>query len=260
VSERIACRFARCNRQTYRYRSRRPGDGPLLERLKGLALQRRRFGYRRLQILLRRDGFVANHKRVYRVYAAAKLQVRKRLKRRVCFARVPVEAPALKLNERWSGDFVSDTLSSGRRFRTFNLTDDCLHKGLAIEVDTSITGERVTRVLDRVAVGRGCYPKVLVFDNGPELTSLAVLAWAARHRVRLAYIEPGRPSQNAFIESFNGRFRDECLNENVFTTLGEVRSIVAAWLEDYNQERPHTSLAGLTPNEYEASLTDKPHL
>jgi putative transposase len=182
------------------------------------------------------------------------------LKRRVCFARVPVEAAALNLNDRWSGDFVSDRLSNGRRFRTFNLTDDCSHKGLAIEVDRSITGERVTRVLDRVAAERGCYPKVLVFDNGPELTSLAMLAWAARHRVRLAYIEPGKPSQNAFIESFNGRFRDECLNENVFTTLGEVRSIVAAWLDDYNQQRPHTSLAGSTPSEYEASLTEKPHL
>lgn len=118
----------------------------------------------------------------------------------------------------------------------------------------------MTRVLNRVAAERGCYPKVLVFDNGPELTSLAVLAWAARHQVRLAYIEPEKSSQNAFIESFNGRFRDECLNENVFTTLREVRSIVDAWLEDYNQERPHASLAGLTPSEFEASLTEKPHL
>lgn len=259
MSERAACRIARCNRQTFSYHSRRSDDGPLVERLKELALQRRRFGYRRLQILLGRDGFFPNHKKLYRVYAAAGLQVRKRIKRRVCFDRVPVEATALNLNDRWSGDFVSDSLSNSRRFRTFNLTDDCSHKGLAIEVDTSITGERVTRVLDRVADERG-YPQVLVFDNGPELTSLAMLAWAARHRVRLAYIEPGKPTQNAFIESFNGRFRDECLNEHVFTTLGEAREVIASWLEDYNRERPHASLGGRTPTEYETSVITKSHL
>ena len=242
----------------YRYVSQR-NDEPLRSDLIALADQRRRFGYRRLLLLLRRAGDRSNHKRVYRVYAAAGLQVRKRIKRRVRYERVPLPAP-LYLNHRWSADFMNDSLVNGRRFRLFNVTDDCSHRGLAVEADFSLPGERVVRVLDRIAEERG-YPEILVLDNGPENTSVAVLLWSIKHNVRLAFIQPGKPIQNAFIESFNGRFRDEFLNEHAFTTLDEVQRTKAIWLDDYNHERPHTSLGGLTPTEFEALQNhSNPHL
>ncbi len=219
-------------------------------RLCDLAAERRRFGYRRLDVLLRREGIVANHKRIYRVYAAAKLQVRKRVKRRVALGRGDAIAPATRPNGRWSLDFVHDTLRNGRRIRTLNIVDDYTRESLAIEVDTSISGSRVARVLDRIAMERGMYPQTLVMDNGTELTSLAMLAWASTTRVQLHYIAPGKPTQNAFIESFNGKFRDECLNDNVFATLAEAREIIERWRLDYNQHRPHRSLGQLTPNEF----------
>ncbi len=168
----------------------------------------RRFGYRRLQIYLDRDGIVANHKRFYRVYAQANLQVRKRIKRRVALGRGEVPPGVLMPNQRWSLDFAHDTLQDSRRIRTLNIVDDFTREALEIEVDTSISGARVARVLDRIADERGL-PKTIVMDNGTESTNLAMLAWAARHRVQLHYIAPGKPTQNAFVESFNGKFRDE---------------------------------------------------
>ncbi len=219
-------------------------------RLCELAAERRRFGYRRLDVLLRREGIVANHKRIYRVYAAAKLQVRKRVKRRVALGRGDAIVPATRPNARWSLDFVHDTLRNGRRMRTLNVVDDYTRESLAIEVDTSISGSRVARVLDRIAMERGTYPQTVVMDNGTELASLAMLAWASTTRVQLHYIAPGKPTQNAFIESFNGKFRDECLNDNVFATLAEARDIIERWRLDYNQHRPHRSLGQLTPNEF----------
>jgi len=256
LSQRKACAVATCNRKTYRRLLRISDDARLLQRLCDLAAQRRRFGYRRLNVLLRREGIVANHKRVYRVYAAAKLQVRKRVKRRVAFGRGEAITPALQPNVRWSLDFVHDTLNNGRRLRTLNIVDDFTRESLAIEVDTSISGPRVARVLDRIAVERGTYPQTLVMDNGTELTSLAMLAWASRTRVQLHYIAPGKPTQNAFIESFNGKFRDECLNDNVFATLAQARQIIKTWRLDYNQHRPHRSLGQLTPNEFAST---QPH-
>jgi len=250
LSQRKACSVATCNRKTFRRILRLSDDVELLKRLCDLASQRRRFGYRRLNVLLRREGIVANHKRVYRVYAAAKLQVRKRLKRRVALGRGNAIAPPSKPNARWSLDFVHDTLRSGRRFRALNVGDDFTRESLAIEVDTSISGERVTRVLDRIAFERGAYPQTIVMDNGTELTSLAMLAWASRTRVELHYIAPGKPTQNAFIESFNGKFRDECLNNNVFTSLAQARDIIERWRIDYNACRPHRSLGQLTPNQF----------
>jgi len=220
------------------------------QRLCDLAAERRRFGYRRLGVLLRREGIVANHKRIYRVYAAAKLQVRKRVKRRVALGRGEAIALATRPNSRWSLDFVHDTLRNGRRIRTLTIVDDYTRESLAIEVDTSISGSRVVRVLDRIAMERGAYPQTLVMDNGTELTSLAMLAWASTTRVQLHYIAPGKPTQNAFIESFNGKFRDECLNDNVFGTLAEARQIIECWRLDYNQHCPHRSLGQLTPNEF----------
>ena len=229
---------------------RQTDDALLLRRLTELAQQRRRFGYRRLDVLLRREGIVVNHKRIYRVYAGARLQVRKRLKRRVALGRGEIAVTPTQPNVRWSLDFVHDTLQSGRRIRTLNVVDDFTREALAIEVDTSLSGERVSRVLDRIANERGAYPQTLVMDNGTELTSLAMLAWSSRTRVELHYIAPGKPTQNAFIESFNGKFRDECLNDNVFATLPEARRIIEAWRVDYNHHRPHRSLGQLTPNAF----------
>jgi len=249
LSQTKACAVATCNRKTFRRVLRRLDDGPLLERLRELAAERRRFGYRRLGVMLRRDGIVANHKRVFRVYRSANLQVRKRAKRRVAFGRGEPPISTTSVNERWSLDFVHDTLQSARRIRALTIVDDFTRESLAIEVDTSISGTRMTTVLDRIADGRG-YPKTIVMDNGTEMTSLAMLAWAASHRVRLHYIAPGKPTQNAFIESFNGRFRDECLNEHVFQTLAEARRTIETWREDYNARRPHKSLGHLTPNEF----------
>jgi putative transposase len=233
----------------------RPDDDDLKQRLQELATERRRFGYRRLHVLLRRDGIIANHKRVYRVYAAAHLQIRKRLKRRVAFGRGEPAPIVTTYNERWSLDFVHDTLRNGRRIRTLNVVDDFTRECLAIEVDTSISGSRVARVLDRIAEARGL-PKTIVMDNGTELTSLAMLAWSAEHRVRLHYIAPGKPTQNAFIESFNGKFRDECLNESSFASLQEARDIIESWRTDYNEQRPHRSLGQLTPNAFAATQLD----
>jgi putative transposase len=193
---------------------------------------------------------IANHKRIYRVYAAAKLQVRKRLKRRVALGRGEAIPPARHANARWSLDFVHDTLHNGRRIRTLNVVDDCTREALAIEVDTSISGARVARVLDRIACERGAHPKTLVMDNGTELTSLAMLAWSSRTRVQLHYIAPGKPTQNAFVESFSGKFRDQCLNDNIFATLVEARAIIERWRVDYNERRPHKSLGHLTPKEF----------
>jgi putative transposase len=249
LSQRKACNVATCNRKTFRRVLRCTDDAALLQRLKELAAERRRFGYRRLQVFLREDGFLANHKRIFRVYAAANLQVRKRVKRRVALGRGDVPPPVSMPNQRWSLDFVHDTLQNARRLRTLNVVDDFTREALAIEVDTSISGARVTRVLDRIADERGL-PKTIVMDNGTELTSLAMLAWAARHRVQLHYIAPGKPTQNAFVESFNGKFRDECLNDNVFTSLSEAREIIERWRVDYNECRPHRSLGQMTPSAF----------
>ncbi len=249
LSQRWACNVATCNPKTFRRVLQRPDDEALRKSLEELAVERRRFGYRRLHVLLRREGLIVNHKRVYRVYAAAQLQIRKRVKRRVALGRGAPPAIVTMPNERWSLDFVHDTLRNSRRFRTLNVVDDCTRENLAIEVDTSLSGARVVRVLGKIAAERG-YPKTLVMDNGTELTSLAMLAWAAEHRVQLHYIAPGKPTQNAFIESFNGKFRDECLNENSFASIDDAREIIEAWRIDYNENRPHRSLGQLTPNEY----------
>jgi putative transposase len=201
-------------------------------------LSARRFGYRRLQIYLDRDGIVANHKRFYRVYAQANLQVRKRIKRRVALGRGEVPPGVLMPNQRWSLDFAHDTLQDSRRIRTLNIVDDFTREALEIEVDTSISGARVARVLDRIADERGL-PKTIVMDNGTESTNLAMLAWAARHRVQLHYIAPGKPTQNAFVES-----------DNVFSSLAEAREIIERWRIDYNECRPHRSLGQMAPNAF----------
>ncbi len=248
-SQRRACALAGLHPKTYRYVSRRPDDEVLRQRLRELAAVRRRFGYRRLHILLRREGTVMNRKKLYRLYREERLMVRKRGgRKRALGTRAPMALPQGP-NQRWSLDFVSDALTHGRRFRILTVVDDFTRECLATIADTSLSGLRVIRELDRIAERRG-YPKMIVSDNGSELTSNAMLRWQQEHAVEWHYIAPGKPTQNGFIESFNGRLRDECLNEHLFMNLKEATEIIEAWRIDYNTARPHTSLGGLTPAEF----------
>jgi len=253
MSERRACRIIGADRASMRYRSRRQPDETLRERLRQLAHERRRFGYRRLYVLLRREGHMVNRKRVYRLYTAERLMVRRRGgRKRALGMRVPIALPSAA-NERWSLDFVHDQMVDGRRFRIFAVVDDCTRECLALVADTSIPGLRVARELDRIVVGHG-KPAAIVSDNGTELTSDAMLRWADERRVAWHYIAPGKPTQNAFIESFNGRLRDELLNETLFRSLPHARLVLEAWRRDYNAERPHSRLGWLTPQAYAACL------
>jgi putative transposase len=257
VKERPACRWLNVNRKLLRYRSR-SNDEPLRLRLIALAAEHRRYGLPRLTVLLRREGIADNHKRIGRIYRAANLQVRKRVRRKLALGRGPVKDPVSAPNQRWSLDFVHDRLRNNRRFRVLAVGDDCTRENLALEADFAFSGERMTRLLDAIAELRG-YPKTIVMDNGPEMVSLAMLRWAVDRRVQLHHIAPGKPVQNAFIESFNGRLRDECLNEHDFTTLFEARRILADWRDRYNAKRPHKALGWKTPEEFAAtfSITEK---
>ncbi len=251
ISERRACRLVGMERTSWRYQPRkRPLEG-LRERLRSLAEERRRFGYRRLTVMLRREGWAVNHKRVYRLYQAEGLAVRRRKRKGLKgVVRVALAVPS-RPQERWSMDFVSDSFSDGRKFRSLNIVDDYSRECLVTEVDTSIPGARVVRVLEQLRDIRGL-PEVMVMDNGPEFAGKALDAWAYQRGVNLHFIEPGKPVQNAFIESFNGRFRDECLNEHWFISLEDARRNIEAWREDYNQVRPHSSLGNQTPQEFMA--------
>lgn len=249
ISERRACRFTGFSLSTQRYRSLRPLDHTLRDRLKELARERPRWGYRRLYVLLKREGCRRNRKLVQRLYREEGLLVRKRRRRKMAaVARTTLPRP-LAPNERWSIDFVRDTLADGRVFRAFTVVDDCTRESPAIEVDHSLPGERVAKVLDRLSEEHGL-PKTIVCDNGPEFQGQVLDFWAHRHGVTLSFIQPGKPVQNAFIESFNGKLRDECLNESYFTSLQDAQITIEAWRRDYNDTRPHSSLGDLTPAEY----------
>ncbi len=248
TSERRICRACAFPRATQRYRSRRPACEELRARLHTLAALKPRWGYRRLHWLLLREGWAVNHKLVQRIYREEGLGVRKRQRQRVSVARSP-RVPPTRPNERWSIDFVHDTLGSGRTFRALTVVDDFTHESLVIELDTSLPAARVCRVLDRVAGTRG-WPTVIVCDNGSEFTSLAFDQWAHQRGVHLQFIQPGKPVQNAFAESFNGRLRDECLDETWFWTLAEAQVTIEQWRIEFNTARPHTSLGDRTPSEY----------
>ena len=253
MSERRACKAIGCCRMTVRYESTRPDDHDLRERMKAIAHERRRFGYRRVHILLKREGYMVNHKKLFRLYREEKLAVRRRGgRKRAIGTRAPMMIP-LAPNERWSLDFVSDQLTDGRRFRILAIVDDCTRECLALVADTSLSGFRVARELDRLIAERG-RPKMIVSDNGSELTSNAILAWADQSRVAWHYIAPGKPMQNAFIESFNGRLRDELLNETLFTSLAQARVALGCWRADYNGSRPHSRLGWKTPSEFAFSF------
>jgi putative transposase len=246
VSERRACLAIGADRTSIRYRHRRGKDDGVRARLRSLAAERRRFGYRRLHVMLRREGVRINHKKLRRLYAEERLQVRRRGgRKRALGTRAPMTPPQ-GANQRWSLDFVSDTLTSGRRFRILAVVDDFTRECLCLVADTSLSGARVARELDGIIARRGP-PHGVVSDNGTELTSMAILKWSQARGVAWHYIAPGKPQQNAYIESFNGRLRDECLNETLFTTLGQARAVLEAWRRDYNEVRPHSALGNRAP-------------
>lgn len=248
-----ACGLIGISRSLYRYQTKRPEDLELKERLCELATQKRRYGYRRLHVLLRREGWEINHKRTYRVYHDAGLMVRKRKRKRIAGVERQIKLPALAPNDSWSMDFVSDGLVDGRRLRCLNIVDDFTKECLAIEVDTSLPGRRVVNVLQRLADYRGL-PKSITVDNGPEFVSKVLDEWGCRQGLRLNFIEPGKPQQNGYIESFNGKFRDECLNEHWFLSMRQAREVIEDWRQEYNDERPHSSLGYLTPNQFADSF------
>jgi putative transposase len=229
-------------------------DDLVSRRLVDLARQRQRFGYRRLTALLQREGFTVNHKKVYRIYREQGLAMRRRKRRYIVGGTQPVstEAALNHVNQRWAMDFVNDTLANGRTFRALTIVDEYTRECPAIEADTSLPGARVIRVLKQLSSARGLPAEIRV-DNGPEFISRAVRSWCADKHVLLRYIQPGRPMQNGHVESFNGRFRDECLNANWFTSLRHAKKTIAEWRQDYNAERPHSSLKYRTPNEFAAT-------
>lgn len=254
MSERRACAVIAADRKMIRYRSRRPAETALRERLRSLANERRRFGYRRLFILLRREGELSGINRIYRLYREEGLGVRKRKgRKRAIGVRAPILVEARR-NARWSLDFVHDQMANGRRFRILNIIDDVTHECLGAIPDTSISGRRVARELTAVIERRG-KPGVIVSDNGTEFTSHAIFAWARDQQIAWHYIAPGKPMQNGYVESFNGKMRDELLNETLFFNLQQVRTMVAAWVEDYNVTRPHSALGYQTPAAFAAGLT-----
>jgi len=253
MSERRACSLVAADRTMVRYRSRRPPDTALRARLRELANERRRFGYRRLFIMLRAQGEPSGINRIYRLYREEGLTVRKRkARRRAVGTRTPILVEA-RINVRWSLDFVHDQFALGRRFRILNIVDDVTRECLAAIPDTSISGKRVARELTALIDARG-KPQMIVSDNGTEFTSNAILAWTKEHQVEWHYIAPGRPMQNGYIESFNGRMRDELLNESLFVDLDQARQLIGTWTADYNTARPHSSLGYKTPAAYAGTL------
>lgn len=254
VSERRACRVIGCHRRTYRYRSRAKDQTALRLRLRlrELASVRVRYGYRRLHVLLQREGWRVNHKRIYRLYRLEGLSVRAKVRRKRVSALRPLLPAAQAPNEQWSMDFMTDSLATGQRFRLLTLVDNMSRESPAIEVDRSLTGQRVVAVLERLAVQRGL-PQVLQVDNGPEFTSQALDTWAHLHGVKLAFSRPGTPTDNPFIEAFNGRLREECLDQQWFYSLEEARNCLEEWRKDYNTVRPHTALGNQTPTAFVAA-------
>ena len=255
-SERRACTIVGLCRNSYRYQAKPKNDAEIRSRLRELAEKRRKFGAPMLHTLLRREGHLINHKRTERLYREEGLSLRlKKRRKRISHLRVVMDRPE-RINQHWSMDFVSDSLYNGRRFRVLTVVDDLSRECPVLEVDHSLTGQRVTRVLDRIALTRGL-PEVITVDNGPEFISKALDLWAYENSVKLRFIQPGKPVQNAYIESFNGKFRNECLNDNVFVSLHSAQNIIEAWRQDYNSERPHSSLNDMTPEEFAARFKEQ---
>lgn len=254
LSERRACQLVGLSRSTLRYEPTRSEENEALKaKIVTIAQERRRFGYRRIHALLRREGVEVNHKRIYRLYREAELAVKRRKRRKgVAVPREPLVLPQRR-NEVWSMDFVMDALSSGRRIKILTIVDDCTKEAIDLAVDFGISGHYVTRILDQAARFRG-YPMAIRTDQGPEFTGRALDQWAYENGVQLKLIQPGKPTQNAYIESFNGKFRDECLNEHWFQSLAHAKVVIQAWRKDYNEQRPHSMLDYQTPAEVAEQL------
>ena len=247
VSERQACKLAGLNRRTFRYRAKARERCEVRAALVRLAGKHPRYGYERLYFMLRREGFVVNHKKVLRLYRSERLILRrKRSRKKYAGTARPLAVPASQ-NECWSMDFVHDATASGQKLRCLTVIDDATREVPALHVDSSISARKVTAVLDSAAKRRGL-PRSIRVDNGPEFRSHFFQRWAARHRIQVEYIEPGKPTQNAFIESFNGRLRDECLNLHQFNSLSHAAVTLDAWQHEYNNLRPHGSLGGMPPS------------
>jgi len=249
LSIRRACGALKLSRSAYAYKPKGRDDGPIIEALTSLADKHPRYGFAKLFQLIKWQGQGWNHKRVYRVYCALKLNLRRKGKKRLPSKDPQPLAVAELANICWSVDFMSDALYDGRRFRTFNVVDDFNREGLAIEVDLNLPAPRVIRVLDQIAAWRG-HPSKLRLDNGPELVSVVLSGWAEEHGVELDFIQPGKPTQNSYIERFNRTYRKEVFDLYIFSKLSEVREVTERWLREYNEERPHESLGNLTPSEY----------
>ena len=248
-SQRRICSLIGIQRSTYHYPVKTRNDERLRHRLRELAQKRRRWGCPHLHQVLRREGLVINHKRTERIYQEENLSIRRK-KRKKTTSELRVQVPdAQRPNQHWAMDFMSDALFNGRKIRLLTLIDEYSRECLAIEVDTSINGVRVTNVLNRVAMIRGL-PEMIKVDNGPEFISKALDAWAYQRQIHLQFSRPGKPVDNRFIESFNGRFRDECLNDNWFMSMSHARETIETWRLDYNDTRPHSSLNDLTPKEF----------
>lgn len=257
LSLRRACRLIGLSRTSYRYTPKEKPDEPFIrEKLKELAQKRKRFGCPRLHVMLRRAGFRINHKRTERIYKEEGLSLRvKRRKKMAATLRTEVPRPTHP-NHIWSMDFMKDALSDGRKLKVLPIVDEYTKKCFRIEVDTSITGARVVRVLNEISPLEGL-PEIIIIDNGPEFIGRALDEWAYRRGVKLFFITPGKPVENMYMESFNGRLRDECLNLHYFTSIDHSRQVVEEWRVDYNTERPHSSLDNLTPEEFIQGLKEK---
>jgi putative transposase len=251
LSERRACKLLGMDRGSYRYEPRPDRNGPLREALISLARHKPRYGYRRLHALLTRREHRASVMRIYRLYRAEGLALRRLKRKRL--SRVAVASHLVRSNQEWALDFACDTLATGRGIRVLAVVDAFTRENLSLEVDTSLSSRRVTRSLEDVIAHRG-KPEAIRCDNGPELTSRHFLSWCEERKIQLIHIQPGRPMQNGHVESFNGRLRDECLNANWFRNLMDARAKIGAWRDEYNGERPHSSLGYRTPNEFAAIL------
>jgi putative transposase len=256
LSERQACRFLEISRTVYRYQSRKTGDEEIIKLLDKIAERKPRWGFKKMYDYLKNQGYTWNHKKVRRIYREMGLNLRVKPKKRLPSRDPqPLVAPD-QANVSWSIDFMSDSLACGRAFRTLNIIDDFNREGLWIEVDTSLPAERVIRVLEMLALWRG-YPKQLRSDNGPELISQKLEEWAEKHDVKQAFIQPGKPAQNAFIERFNRTYREDVLDAYLFSSIKEVQAITEEWLEEYNAVRPHEALGGLPPYQVTVMNTEK---
>ena len=258
LSQRQACRLIKCTRSTLSYRSKRPSDEPVAARMRELAMERPRWGWRRLKILFQREGLTVGYDRFLRIYRANGLQVRPRKKRKVRYVRGNAIPAISRANERWSIDFMHDRLNNGRNIRTMNIVDDYTRECLALEVAFSFGSQDVIRCFEDIAFDREM-PKTIRFDNGSEFTSHAMLRWGAERKVELHFIQPGKPTQNAQIESLNGRIRDELLNTRSFVSIFEARRLAADWQRDYNEVRPHSALGYLTPREFAEKSKKNPN-